>query len=159
MADNTRFLQGPACCLNITEEDALREQVLATLSCLTSASKFLNTSQELQSLQMQTVRGLYGLVVYAAEFWPEYIMSWAESRAGDIHADPMVSFLLRSFVEKLESAVGDVETVVSIEGDDVLEEGRLSWLQNYPVLRQYVSMALACRSQTWLEQSFVDTEG
>lgn len=146
----TRFLQSTSKGLNIKENEALKQHGAATVTCLLSGlNVFCHTYAE-QDRALRVAKGLHGLHVYATEFWTEYLLSWAASECPRAEDD---SVPLLDIACKLAASlnVSLATTTPNLQHLNKRMDGRLKFLEQYPMLLKLVHEALQARSLESLE--------
>lgn len=146
----TRFLQSTSKGLNIKENETLQQHGAATVTCLLSGfNVFCHTYAE-QDRALRVAKGLHGLHVYATEFWTEYLLSWAASESPRAEHDPVP---LLDIACKLAASlsVSPATTTPTLRHLNKRMDGRLKFLEQYPLLLKLVHEALQARSLESLE--------
>jgi hypothetical protein len=142
------FLQSSFSTVMLKEEDALREQGVATLSCLLSGLKVFDTSYDDQQRLLRLVKGIHGFHVYATEYWTEYLLANAATHVGLEGSDKLLDLAIR-----LADALDDMTTNAPppLKASSVGIDDRLSFLAKHGTVKEHVERALLARSQKRLE--------
>lgn len=146
----TRFLQSTSKGLNVSEIETLQQHGAATVTCLLSGvNVFCHTYAE-QDRALRVAKGLHGLHVYATEFWTEYLFSWAASECPRAEDDsvPLLDIACK-LAESLD--VSPATPTPTLRHLNKRMDGRLKFLEEYPMLLKLVHEALQARSLESLE--------
>ncbi|KAJ2906304.1 NACHT domain protein [Zalerion maritima] len=73
------FLQGPDSSVAVSQEAAVYEQGLATVTCLLAGLRIFTPSCPERERSLHVLQGLHGFHTYAGEYWGEYLLSYATS--------------------------------------------------------------------------------
>ncbi|CAG7555276.1 unnamed protein product [Fusarium equiseti] len=150
------FLQTASTQVVITKDQAVQEHGVASVACLLSGLDTFLLQDPGQDTIIRVAKGLYGFLVYATEFWTEYLLSYGHSNNTSVEGstDPFLRLAVRlaANLEKLQP-VGSDE---SLTGD--LADKRLAKLQKYGVLWKHVERALKARSPKGLEARVLQTQ-
>ncbi|KAI1070812.1 hypothetical protein LB507_006787 [Fusarium sp. FIESC RH6] len=151
------FLQTASTKVVITRDQAVQEHGVASITCLLSGLGIFRSQELGQNKVLCVAKGLYGFLVYAAEFWTEYLMDYEPSQVLSLGGslDPFVR-LACQLAEELEN-LDPAKLEESTNGD--LVDKRLAKLQKYGVLWKHVERALKARSAKNLEARILQTEG
>lgn len=127
-----RFLQGPLFNLRITQDDVVQKHCLTTVTCLLASFRLLDEVN--QDRFKQILKGLFGLQLYACEFWTEHVLESIEStdRESPLYA------LLCDLAERLSvtfHAQDDLQKVSDSELDK-----RLVRLQQHDTIHKQVNL-------------------
>jgi hypothetical protein len=141
------FLQSSFSTVVLREEDALREQGIATLSCLLSGLKIFDPSYDDQARLLRLVKGIHGFHVYATEYWTEYLLANAAIHDG-LEGSDKLSALTMQLADTLDgmTTLAPPSKTSSVSIDD-----RLSLLEKHGTIKEHVERALLARSQKRLE--------
>lgn len=123
------------------------QHCIACIACLLSSMKLL--SQERQQSFRVLVRGVYGLQLYAAEYWTEYLLA-VIGRDGGLDRDSTLHNLLYRLSAGIDAASqndGDEHY-----RDDPSQDDRLDHLKEHQSIYENVQRAIWTRSPEQLEQ-------
>lgn len=143
-----RFLQSSSSSLVISEETAMSQHCIASISCLLSSARLL--SQQREHAFRVLVRGVYAIQLYAAEYWTEYLLLIVGQNGG-LHGGSTLHNLLYQLSTAIENAFhnnGKEE-----HGDAVSQDLRLSQLKEHQNIYNNVRNAILARSLQNLERS------
>lgn len=127
----------------------MEQHCVASVACLLSSIKLLSLQRQ-QAFQL-LVRGVYGLQLYATEYWTEYLLAIIGHNEG-LDRDSTLHCLLC----QLSSGIGatsqtDGENLKHF-GDDPSQNKRLEYLREHQSIYYTVRQALWARSIEQLEQ-------
>lgn len=138
----------------ITRSQALQEHGIASITCLLSGLETFHFQYPEQDRLLRVAKGLYGLLVYATEFWAEYLLS-----CPDLHET--IDRNLSGPLVQLACQLGDeLERSCPARSDqrDTVEpaDKRLMRLRRYGILWKHVNCALKARSPKSLETRILE---
>ncbi|RGP69068.1 nacht domain-containing [Fusarium longipes] len=143
------FLRTTSKQIVITRNQALQEHGIASVTCLLSALETFGSQYPQQERLLRVAKGLYGLHVYATEFWTEYLLSCADTvdKTREASSATLIRLAcqLTDELERLNPT--GTETSATVEPYDK----RLATLQKYGILWRHLDRALKARSQKNLE--------
>lgn len=145
----SRFLQSSSSSIEIDSNNALYQHGLASVACLFSSLRLV--SMERQDALRLLVKGVYGLQVYAFEYWTEIVVSLASS-AGGLDTTSALYALLCRFSEDLQAAF-KFEDQEDYTGDSEREPS-LGVLSEHPTIHNHIRRAIRARSMRSLEQHY-----
>ncbi|PTB44819.1 hypothetical protein M441DRAFT_299452 [Trichoderma asperellum CBS 433.97] len=151
------FLQTSSCSVTIHEQEALQEHGVAAVTCLLSGLEVFNTTYDEQTRYHRVVKGLHGLHVYATEYWTEYLLSRAKYASG-LEASSVLFRLACQIADKLNETA-DLTRIKQIEIQPIVQDERLAYLQQHPILCERVRAALDARSINQLEYELLQVPG
>ncbi|KAK2611705.1 hypothetical protein N8I77_005030 [Diaporthe amygdali] len=141
------FLQSSSSTLELSEEVAVNQQCIASIACLLSSMKLLGQKREETLLLL--VSGVYGLQLYATEYWTEYLLTVMDWDRGLDKQSKLYGLLCRLSVGLDAAFENDRQ---EFRGDELPEDGRLDCLREYPAIHKCVRAAISARSLKQLEQ-------
>lgn len=103
------------------------------------------------------VKGLHGFHLYATEYWTEYLLSRAEYVSG-LENNSLLFAMACKMADKL-NAMAHLSTIEQTEKPSSVQDERLAYLQQYPILQKQVSAALDARSIKQLEYELLQPSG
>ena len=127
------------------------------MTCLLSGLGAFRLKDLEQNEILLVAKGLYGFLVYATEFWTEYLLCYEPSHELRLESsqEPFLR-LAGQLADKLER-LDPTDLDKSASGD--LVDKRLARLQKYGVLWKHVERALNARSPKSLEARVFKTHG
>lgn len=152
-----RFLQTASTKVVITRDQAVQEHGVASITCLLSGLGIFRSGDLGQHKVLCVAKGLYGFLVYAAEFWTEYLMSYEPSRVLGVEGSPEPFIRLACQLADVLENLDPEKSEQSTNGD--LVDKRLAKLHKYGVLWKHVERALKARSVKSLEARILQTQG
>lgn len=141
----------------LNEQEALEEHGVAAVTCLLSGSEVFNSTYDKQARYHRMLKGLHGFHVYATEYWTEYLLSRIKYTSG-LEANSNLFFLACQIADKLK-ATADLTMIEQIETQLKVQDERLAYLQQYPILYKQVKAALDARSIKRLEYELLQISG
>lgn len=141
----------------IKNQEAFEEHGVATITCLLSGLDVFNTTYDKQARYHRVLKGLHGFHIYATEYWTEYLLSRAEYASG-LEANSTLFSLACQMVDRLNAA-DDSTTTEHIEAQSSVQEKRLAYLQQFPILYKRVRAYLDARSIKRLEYEHLQIPG
>ena len=127
------------------------------MTCLLSGLEGFRLRDPGQNEILLVANGLYGFLVYATEFWTEYLLCYEPAQESRLESstEPFLRLAgqLADKLERLDPTSLDKRT----SGD--LVDKRLAKLQKYGVLWKHVERALNSRSPKSLEARVFKTQG
>jgi hypothetical protein len=139
------------------ERQALEDHGRASITCLLSGFDAFTLSHTDQTTYIRVLKGLYGVMVYATEYWTEYLLS----HAADLSITDDISDLLvvaTELAQKLEQTV-ELATSEEFKSDSRSLDIRLELLSPHPVLQKQVRLACEARSLKRLESELHREDG
>lgn len=135
---------------SITEAESTEEQGRAMIACIVSASRCFHQPGGENEKRIRVVKGLYGLVLYASEYWVESALSAFGQR---VPRPREYLHMIQALVTELERKEWHTEVEThkpqsQLETDDP----RLTVLDEYPLLQKHIRCAMASRTQDALEK-------
>ena len=127
------------------------------MTCLLSGLESFHLKDLGQNEVLLVAKGLYGFLVYATEFWTEYLLCYELAQESRLESslEPFLR-LAGQLADKLER-LDPTNLDKSTSGD--LVDKRLAKLQKYGVLWKHVERALKARSPKSLEARVFKTQG
>ncbi|KAI9768489.1 MAG: hypothetical protein M1840_004899 [Geoglossum simile] len=144
------FLQSSS--LGLDERQALNDHGIAAVTCLLSGLQVFDGAFNKQTKLIRLIRGVYGLHVYATEFWTEYLLSEAEATGGPDISSPFLAMAFR-LANRLDEAAATTASMECIAADD--DDKRLLLFQGHEVLYKHIRAALGSRSRKRLEMELL----
>lgn len=141
----------------IKNQEAFEEHGVATITCLLSGLDVFNTIYDKQARYHRVLKGLHGFHIYATEYWTEYLLSRAEYASG-LEVNSTLFSLACQMVDRLNAA-DDSTTTEHIEAQSSVQEKRLAYLQQFPILYDRVRAYLDARSIKRLEYEHLQIPG
>lgn len=142
-----RFLQSPSSNLVISEETAVGQHCIASITCLLSSMRLV--SQQRQQVFRVLVRGVYGLQLYATEYWTDYLL-FMLGQNGGLDGDSTLHNLLCQLSAGIDAAFqNDREEDYH---DAPSQDKRLDHLKERQSIYNNVRNAIWARSLQQLEQ-------
>lgn len=142
-----RFLEGPLSNLRITEDDAMPKHCLTTVTCLLASFRLLDETN--QDRFRQILKGLFGLQLYACEFWTEHVLQFPESKQNMDTESPLYT-LLSELAERLDVISRPPDDLHNVSDSEL--DKRLGGLQQHDTIYKQVKMALWARSLDQVER-------
>lgn len=103
------------------------------------------------------VKGMHGLHVYATEYWTDYLLSSAKE-IGELEENSTFFLLACQMADKLK-LIPDLTVVEQKETQSGVQDDRLVYLQQYPILYNQVKASLGARSIKQLEHELLQIGG
>ncbi|KAL7964170.1 hypothetical protein HDV63DRAFT_398832 [Trichoderma sp. SZMC 28014] len=147
------FLQIPSCSLSIDEREAHQEHGVAVVTCLLSGLEIFNEAYNKHVRYHRIVKGMHGLHVYATEYWTDYLLSSAKE-IGELEENSTFFLLACQMADKLK-LIPDLTVVEQKETQSGVQDDRLVYLQQYPILYNQVKASLGARSIKQLEHELL----
>lgn len=148
----TRFLQAPQSPIPLQNDETLNEHGVAAITCLLSGLHIFENSYPERSRFLRLIEGIHGFHIYATEYWTEYVLAhvaWMATVPGTT-SSRLLSLALQ-FAARVELIATDVKKQKDILTDEQSFDDRLSFLQQYPQLKDCVLRNLQARSLEKLE--------
>lgn len=123
------------------------QHCIASTACLLSSMKLL--SQQRQQSFRVLVRGVYGLQLYATEYWTEYLLAIV-GRNGGLDRDSTLHSLLYQLSAGIDAASQNDRD--EDYRDDPSQDNRLDHLKEHQSIYENVRKAIWTRSLQHLEQ-------
>lgn len=149
----SRFLQGPSSNLKIDEEAVLHQHCVASVTCLLSSLRLLH--DDYHESHRLIIKGIYGLQLYASEYWTESLLSVLELR-GDLGTFPALHTSLCQLTEAIDSWPAFHRN--QDKDDEIgqsLQDSRLNWLRDHEAVQRHVRRAIWARSPKQLERHLI----
>lgn len=143
-----RFLQSSSSNLNIYEKAAMNQHCIASIACLLSSMKLLG--QNRQDIFQVVVRGVYGLQLYATEYWTEYLSAIVD-RCGGLDGDSIICNLLYRLSAGIDAAFGNDDQ--DLQYDELSPDKSWDHLKEHQGIYKLVRRAIWARSLKQLEQN------
>lgn len=105
--------------------------------------------QKREETLLLLVSGVYGLQLYATEYWTEYLLTVMDWDRGLDKQSKLYGLLCRLSVGLDAAFENDRQ---EFRGDELPEDGRLDCLREYPAIHKCVRAAISARSLKQLEQ-------
>lgn len=140
-------MQSSTSSLKVSEEAAVNQHCIASITCLLSSLKLLDQDRQ-QAFQI-LVRGVYGFQLYATEYWTDYLLSIVD-RNGGLDKRSTLYNLLCQLCTGVDSAVQD--DMQDRHDNNTCDDKRLDKLKEHQDIHRNVRKALWARSPKQLEQ-------
>ncbi|KAJ4127046.1 hypothetical protein NW768_008667 [Fusarium equiseti] len=150
------FLQTASTKVVITRDQAIQEHGVASMACLLSGLESFRLKDLGQNQILLVAKGLYGFLVYATEFWTEYLLCYEPSQESRLESSPEPFLRLAGQLANELERLDPTNLDKSASGD--LVDKRLAKLQKYGVLWKHVECALNARSPKSLEARVFKTQ-
>ncbi|KAK6335581.1 hypothetical protein TWF696_002349 [Orbilia brochopaga] len=136
------YLQSGDSLVPLTKEIAIREQCVASMTCLLSGLQVFQPVYSEESRRQRVLKGLFGFYAYADRFWVDTLLGFVKSY-GHLSQHPSLATIAEAISSKLRSIYG-----ISNEtfGQDVEDEGDLGLLKEYEGIYTSAKAVLAARS-------------
>lgn len=124
----------------------MNQHCIASVACLLSSMKLLNHDRQ-QAFQV-LVRGVYGLQIYANEYWADYLLSIADWSGGLDR-----SSILYNLLCKLCAGIHTVfqDDAQDFTDNNTCDDERLDKLEEHQDIQKNVRKAIWARSPKQLE--------
>lgn len=125
-----RFLQDPSSTLELNLREAQQQHSISTITCLLSSVRLLG--DDLPKSYGLLLKGVYSLLLYAAEYWTDCILTVVEIEKG-LQTQPHLLSLVSRLMTELDSS--------RIEEHEIVEEPfdlRLEHLRDHGSIREFI---------------------
>jgi hypothetical protein len=127
------------------------------MACLLSGLESFRLKDPGLNEILLVAKGLYGFLIYATEFWTEYLLCYEPCQESRLEGPPEpFSRLAGQLSDELERL--DPTNLDKSASSDLVDK-RLAKLQKYGVLWKHVERALNARSPKSLEARVFKTQG
>lgn len=129
----------------------------AAVACLLAGIEVFALPRKDPPTYIRILKGLYGLHLYATEYWTDYLLSIA-TNLGNGGDDADLWVLANSLAHKVDSMF-DSSTGPSPERDSIPLDTRVDSLSQYPVLQKQIMVAQNARSLKYMEKELSHEHG
>ncbi|KAI0182868.1 hypothetical protein EV127DRAFT_457871 [Xylaria flabelliformis] len=144
-----KFILEASSSLSITEEQAVEEQGIATVACLLSGLRTFTKPHDDKLRNVQVVRGLHVLHIYATEYWTDYLFRHLELPGSGLSMSQLID-LTNNLSQWLDSLA--IHTLKEpAEAKPSILSPRLELLKDYPAIQKQARIAICARSLKELE--------
>jgi len=138
------YLQSPASGPFIQQPQVSYEQSLICVSCLLSGLNVFQQGHDENDRFRRVLRGLHGLHLYANEYWTQHLLTAASYGAG-LHSLPNLLELTETLCKSLQSRRMTSPELTPPPGSGSKLDTRLTTLEMYPPVYEYIKFELTCR--------------
>ncbi|KAH8892105.1 hypothetical protein GQ53DRAFT_686097, partial [Thozetella sp. PMI_491] len=128
---------------------ALKEHGIATITCLIATLEFFHEGNHEERNQLRIINGLYGLCVYAAEYWVDYLLSAVKLSDGSVMLSSLLAIANQLATQLSESFHSKTQSLIIAIPE--LPDERVELLKEDAILHKHVIIALGARSVKQLE--------